>query len=65
MPKLKTKKALAKRIRLTKKGKIKRSRAYKSHILSKKTRKRKRRLKQAGFISADDRAMIRRLLPYG
>jgi len=65
MPKLKTRKAVAKRISFTKTGKLKRKRAFKSHILSKKTRKRKRHLRQAGYISSDNKSMIRRLLPYG
>lgn len=46
MPKLKTKKTVAKRFKLTKKGKIKRQRAYKSHILTKKSSKRKRKLRR-------------------
>jgi large subunit ribosomal protein L35 len=65
MPKLKTKKSLAKRLKFTKTGKIKRRQAYKSHILSKKSRKRKRRLKRADFIDIENKSMIRRLLPYG
>jgi len=65
MPKLKTKKALAKRVKLTKKGKIKRRRAGKGHILTKKTRKRKRTLRTADLVSKSDKEIIRRLLPYG
>jgi len=62
MPKLKTCKAVAKRFKLTKKGKLKRSRAYKSHILSKKSRKRKRLLRREDFISRVDRKVVKRLL---
>lgn len=63
--KLKTSKSFAKRVRFTKTGKIKRYRAGKHHILSKKSSKRKRRLRTATFISAVDSQMVRRLLPYG
>jgi len=62
MPKFKTCKAVAKRFKLTKKGKLKRSRAYKSHILSKKSRKRKRLLRRKDFISRVDRKVVKRLL---
>ena len=65
MPKLKTKKALAKRVKFTKKGKIKRRRAGKGHILTKKTRKRKRFLRTADLVSKSDKEIMRRLLPYG
>ena len=47
MAKLKTKKAAAKRFKVTASGKLKRSKAYKSHILTKKTTKRKRNLRKA------------------
>ena len=63
--KLKTKKGVAKRIRLTKKGKLKRARANKSHILSKKTSKRKRRLRKSNLVSANQKSAIKKLLPYG
>lgn len=65
MPKIKTRKAVAKRFRLKKSGKIKRSRAYRGHILTKKTPKRKRALRQAGFVDRTDRTRVKRLLPYG
>jgi len=65
MAKLKTKKALAKRLKITKRGKIKRRRAGKGHILTKKTRKRKRSLRTADLVSKSDKEIIRRLLPYG
>ena len=47
MPKVKTKKAAAKRFKMTGTGKLKRMKAYKSHILTKKTTKRKRNLRHA------------------
>lgn len=65
MPKLKTKKGIAKRFKLTAKKKIKFHRAYKGHILSKKSRSRKRRLRQAKLVAGVDLNKIRRLLPYG
>ncbi|MBM3248573.1 MAG: 50S ribosomal protein L35 [Candidatus Omnitrophica bacterium] len=65
MPKLKTRKAVAKRIKFSKTGKMKRRRAYKSHILTKKTSKRKRRLRQSTLVNKDNKSFIRRLLPYG
>jgi large subunit ribosomal protein L35 len=62
---LKTNKSVAKRIRRTARGKWKRTRAFKSHILTKKTRKRKRQLRRPGMVSRADAARIRRMLPYG
>jgi large subunit ribosomal protein L35 len=65
MPKLKTSKGAAKRFKITKKGKAKRLMAGKSHILTKKSRKRKRHLRRScGLAGAGDK-LIRRLLPYG
>ena len=51
MPKMKTKKSVAKRFSVTGTGKIKRARDGKNHILTKKTRKRKRNLKKAAIVS--------------
>lgn len=65
MPKLKTKRSLKKRFKFTKKGKIKRSKAFKSHLLTKKSRKRKRALKRAGIVSREDAKVLKRLMPYG
>ncbi len=62
---LKTNKSMKKRIRFTATGKIKRTRAYKAHILTKKSRKRKRNLRRAAFVSKADFRRIRRLLPNG
>ena len=63
MLKLKTKRGAAKRFRLTATGKIKRSRAYASHILTKKTRKRKRHLRKATYLSSADKHRIQKLIP--
>ena len=51
MPKMKTKKSVAKRFSITGTGKVKRARDCKNHILTKKTRKRKRNLKKAAIVS--------------
>lgn len=64
MPKLKTHRGAAKRFRKTATGKIKRSKAFKSHILTKKTSKRKRHLDQDTQISAADQHRIGRMIPY-
>ena len=63
MPKLKTHRGAAKRFSLTKSGKIKRSKAYKRHILSKKSTKRLRGLRQTAYISDVEEKKIRKLLP--
>ena len=62
MPKMKTNRGAAKRLRKTGTGKIRRMRAYKSHILTKKSQKRKRRLRSATLVSKADEKRIRRLL---
>ena len=64
MPKLKTNRGAAKRFRLTSSGKLKRKKAFKNHILTKKNRKRKRNLRQADFISSADKKRIKKLVPY-
>ena len=64
MPKIKTHRGAAKRFNLTKTGKIKRAKAYKSHILTKKTTKRLRGLRQTGFIAEEEQKKIRKLIPY-
>lgn len=63
MPKMKTNRAAAKRLRRTGTGKLRRNRANKSHILTKKTTKRKRRLRQATLVSKADHKRLSRLLP--
>ncbi len=64
MPKLKTRRAIAKRFKITKKGKILRHKAFKGHLLSKKTSKRKRSLRRPDLVSKTEREKIKRLLPY-
>lgn len=64
MPKLKTHRGAAKRFKLTATGKIKRAKAFKSHLLETKSSRRKRRLRQPAVVSAGDAARIKRLLPY-
>lgn len=63
MPKLKTHRGAAKRFSLTATGKVKRGKAFKSHILNKKSRKTKRNLRQTGYLSKADAAVIKALIP--
>lgn len=63
MPKIKTRRAAAKRFKKTATGKIKRKKAFASHILTKKSPKRKRSLRKASLISPIDMSRIRRMLP--
>jgi len=65
MPKQKTKRGAAKRFRLSSTGKVKRSRAFKRHILTSKTTKRKRHLDMEALVSAADSRRVRSMLPYG
>ena len=65
MPKLKTRKSVLKRFKLTKKGKIKRSRAFKRHLLGWKASRRKRRLSRPDLVSPAEAKTIKRMLPYG
>jgi large subunit ribosomal protein L35 len=62
MPKMKTNKSAAKRFRKTGSGKIRRNKANKSHILTKKAPKRKRQLTRPGLVSKADEARVKRLL---
>jgi len=64
VPKLKTHRGAAKRFKKTASGKIKRGKAFKSHILTKKTSKRKRQLDQPTLISDADSRRIHRMIPY-
>ncbi|ANM28777.1 50S ribosomal protein L35 [Acidobacteria bacterium Mor1] len=65
MPKLKSHRGAAKRFRSTATGRFKRGKAYKSHILTKKTTKRKRKLDTPTLVSEADQKQVERLLPYG
>ena len=64
MPKLKTKRAAAKRFKVTGTGKLKRNKANKSHILTKKTTKRKRNLRKATITDATNVKNMKKILPY-
>ena len=64
MPKLKTKKAAAKRFKKTGTGKLKRMKAYKSHILTKKSAKRKRNLRKDIVTDPTNSKVMKKLLPY-
>lgn len=64
MPKMKTHRGAAKRFKTTGTGKIKRFKAFKSHILEKKSASRKRGLRQAGLVSDADKRKVSRLIPY-
>src|SRR5690625_2400455 len=63
MPKLKTNRGAAERFRATGSGRIKRKRANHSHILTKKSTKRKRRLRSTTLVSKADEKSVRQLLP--
>jgi large subunit ribosomal protein L35 len=65
MPKLKTHRGAAKRFKSTAKGKFKRAKAFKSHILTKKNSKRKRQLDQPTLVSKADQHNVEMMLPYG
>jgi len=64
MPKIKTNRGAAKRFRKTGTGKIRRNKAFTSHILTKKTTKRKRDLRQSVIVSKADTNNIAQLIPY-
>lgn len=64
MPKIKTNRAAAKRFKKTGTGKVKRAHAFTSHILTPKTRKRKRNLRQGNTVAAVDQKNICSLIPY-
>jgi len=64
MPKMKTHKASAKRFRITGTGKLKRGKAFKSHILTKKSSKTKRNLRKIGYVHSTQMKTMRKLLPY-
>ena len=65
MPKMKTKKAAAKRYTFTANGKVKYKKQGLRHILTKKNSKRKRTLRQPAILSHSETKEIKRLLPYG
>ncbi|MBQ0059396.1 MAG: 50S ribosomal protein L35 [Lachnospiraceae bacterium] len=64
MPKMRTKRAAAKRFTKTGTGKLKRMKAFKSHILTKKSRKTKRNLRKATITDATNAKVMKKILPY-
>lgn len=64
MPKIKTHSGAKKRFKLTKTGKVKRAHAFKSHILNKKTAKRKRNLRKVVTADVTNVAKIKKMIPY-
>ena len=65
MPKLKTHRGAAKRFRLTGTGKVRRQKAYSNHILTKKSPKRKRRLRKGTLVAKANVAQVKRLIGQG
>jgi len=65
MPKIKSNSGAAKRFKITASGKIKRGQSHRSHILTKKSTKRKRHLRSPLEVGASDQASVKRMLPYG
>ena len=64
MPKIKTSRAAAKRFKVTGTGKLKRMKAYKSHILTKKSQKRKRNLRQSTLVASTHEKTVKKMIPY-
>ena len=64
MPKMKTKRAAAKRLRKTASGRLKRNRGWKSHLLEAKQPQRRRRLRKAALVAKPDEKRLKRLVPY-
>ncbi len=64
MPKLKTNRGAAKRFKKTATGKVRRRKAFASHLLTKKSTKRKRNLKTSVFVDKTNSKAIRRMIPY-
>lgn len=65
MPKMKSNRGAAKRFKTTGSGKVVRSKAFGSHILTSKTTKRKRRLRKSAIVNPANMKSLRKLLPYG
>jgi large subunit ribosomal protein L35 len=65
MPKIKTNRGAAKRFKVTGSGKVVRNKAFANHILTKKSRKRKRGLRKGGLVDATNMKQVARLIPYG
>jgi len=65
MPKMKSNSGAKKRFRFTGRGKVRSKKAFRSHILTKKSTKRKRNMRRAKILAPADAQQVRRLLPYG
>jgi large subunit ribosomal protein L35 len=65
MPKIKTKSGAAKRLKVTKNGKVKFQKANKRHLLENKPKKRKRQARKSAYASSANISQIRQMLPYG
>ncbi len=65
MPKMKTRKAAAKRFKITANGKVMYKKANKGHLLTRKSSKRKRNLRQEGEVSDADIERVKQMMPYG
>ena len=65
MPKMKTSRSAAKRFKSTGTGKLQRNKAYKSHILTKKSTKRKRNLRKSAITDSTNVKNMKKILPYG
>jgi large subunit ribosomal protein L35 len=64
MPKIKTNRGAAKRFKTTSSGKIRRKKAFLRHILTKKSRERKRGLRKGELVSKEDSSRIKKMIPY-
>ena len=64
MPKMKTNRSAAKRFKVTGTGKLKRNKAYKRHILTKKSRKTKRNLRKSTITDKTNEKNMKKILPY-
>ncbi|MFA6941154.1 MAG: 50S ribosomal protein L35 [Clostridiaceae bacterium] len=64
MPKMKSHRGAAKRFKITGTGKLKRAKAFKSHILTKKSSKRKRHLRKTDYVDVTVEKTIKKMLPY-
>jgi large subunit ribosomal protein L35 len=64
MPKLKTHRGMAKRVKITARGRVKRARAFHSHLLSSKSPKRKRNLSRGTLVHSTQEKTIKGLVPY-
>jgi large subunit ribosomal protein L35 len=64
MPKMKSHRGAAKRFKKTGTGKLKRAKAFKSHILTKKSSKTKRNLRKTGYVAKSEVKVMKKLLPY-